>query len=400
MFKYLSPFKQLFYKNSKTNQNDDIVEYKNENVNIQPTEKIFKDEDVESLEEDVESLEEEDAESLEEEDAESLEEDDESLDEDVASLDKDGFRLPIEDASILIDEIPFFYLYTSTDMNKNMEIDNYLNEQNITKIKINIAIYKFNKTNYNPFLTFLLNYENNNKLLSFPYFNYTLSYSPKNDIDNCIEECKLKLLELFHILPDNNLKKINDFFTNTLEYKGYLHSSNVDELLIIFEYKDEKTIHPYWTTIHEIVNTKTRIKTPIPLIYKWFLEFPELIYILDIRETRIDIPYVLYSLDKVTTEETDKETYSIYKSKTKSLLPPYINHPQLGMKYYFTNNYVGEEAEDPNTRYVVFITRTYYILEDIANYKVESLSEYDSIYFQQQGEPIWAISNLDYFTTI
>ena len=225
-----------------------------------------------------------------------------------------------------------------------------------------------------------------------------------------MELCKLHVLELFNILPDTNITKINDFFHNTLLYKGYFHRNKeqIDELLIVYEYKnqDQVQVQHQWTTIHEIVNTQKRINIPIPIINKWFFQFSELYIITDIYDVIIDTPYVLYTLDVENTDQIKSPTFhskTINKSK-KTILPSFIYHPIFGMKFFFSNHYVGESEDnttDNEIRYVVFITKTLYILDDISEYKVTTdITNYNSIYFQQNGEPIWAITSVDFFTEI
>jgi hypothetical protein len=178
-------------------------------------------------------------------------------------------------------------------------------------------------------------------------------------------------------------------------YTGYIHNTqnNIDELLILFEYKEE--VNPkhklQWATLHEIINTKTLMRTQIPILYKWFLQFPDLLYMTDKYDTSIDIPFVLYSLDMDTS---DTSFYSVTTNTT-----PFIYYPKLGMKYFFSNNYIGEEGEEGTDRYVVFLNKTLYILDEKDEIK-ESISKYNSIYFQQKGEPIWAVSSVDFFTRI
>ena len=292
----------------------------------------------------------------------------------------------------------------STDINRDIEITSYLKQENITKIEVYIGIYNIHKTNYAPFLTYAL--VDNNKLLSFPRFSYedTSTSTSTEDNDNCIEECKLQVLSLFNIYPDSDIHKINDFFNKKMIYTGYIHNTqnNIDELLILFEYKEDVSIKHklQWATLHEIINTKTLMRTQIPILYKWFLQFPDLLYMTDKYDTVIDIPFVLYSLDTDTSDTSDTSFYTIANSKT--VLPPFIYYPKFGMKYFFSNNYIGEENEEneENTdRYVVFLNKTLYILDEKDEIK-ESISKYNSIYFQQKGEPVWAVSSVDFFTRL
>jgi hypothetical protein len=131
-----------------------------------------------------------------------------------------------------------------------------------------------------------------NKILKFPHF---FREEIKDDKDLYMEACKLYILELFHIYPDTNINKINMFFNETMLFKGYFHKTenNTDELLMVFEYKEDKQNFKsiIWATLHEINNTKKVMDISIPTTYSWFLTFPELLYLTDKIDKIIDIPY-------------------------------------------------------------------------------------------------------------
>lgn len=438
MFSNLSPLNQFQFKKSKNSeQSKEDKEKKNEELVEKEKEKEESDAE-ESEELDAEESEEEELEELEEsEESEELEEeiddeyssesesDDESDDEseeegeevkaegvEAEGAEAEGVEIiiekekRIEDAAIIIKGIPFYYLDNSTEINRDTDIVSYLNNENITKININICIYKINPTNFAPYLSFVLIEQN--KILKFPHF---FREEIKDDKDLYMEACKLHILELFHIYPDTNINKINMFFNETMLFKGYFHKTenNTDELLMVFEYKDDKPNFKsiIWATLHEINNTKKVMDISIPTTYSWFLTFPELLYLTDKIDKIIDIPFVLYSLDYENrtndNEENDnkdkeKENRKMYSSVTKpsSLFPPFSFHNKIGMKYFFSNNFV----EGIEERYVVFITKTLYILDSMADYEIKEISKYNSIYFQEEGEPIWAISSVDFFTKL
>jgi len=198
------------------------------------------------------------------------------------------------------------------------------------------------------------------------------------------------------------VNKMHHFFNESMLFKGFIHKNEkgMNELLMIFEYREEiKLKSIFWTSIHEITNTKMYIKKPIPTIYKWFIAFPDLLYMTDIKDTRIDIPFVLYSLD-ISKKDDPKKIEFQSVTKEYNLIPPFVFHPKLGMKYFFSNHYLGEYDNTEIVRYGVFITKTLYVLESITDYHFENISDYDSFYFQQNGEPIWAVSSIDFFTSL
>ena len=402
--------KQVKKPNSvkQVDANDNAEEEEKEEQEEQEKEK---DEEEQEKEKDEEEKEEKEEKEKEDEKEKEKEKEDEEEEEEEEEAEEDEYpEKRIEDASIILKDIPFYYLENGSDINKDKDIKTYLTNRDIIEIDVYIAIYKINQTNYLPFLSYAL-IKDNNELLSFPYFKHDTVVIDE-DKDPYLEECKLKILTLFNIFPDSNINKINNFFKKQIDYKGFYHNDseqNTNELLIVFEYKEEiekistnLTTSMYWATIHEIINTKQIINKQIPLIYKWFLTFPELLYITDQRDTRIEIPFVLYSLDKIDTEEvnnTNIEFHSVTK-KNNNLLPPFLFHPKLGMKYFFSTNYIETESEMEIDRYVVFITKTLYILDNISEYKINNISNYDSFYFQQKNEPIWAVSSVDFFTIL
>jgi hypothetical protein len=386
MFSYFSPFKQLLLKKSLKSIDKTTNDESEPKLETNKTSVFVEDEDTVKDDDTIK-----DDDTVEDEDT--VKDDDTIKDDDTVEDKKEKRE---EDACIILKGIPFYYLDNSTDINRDMSITSYLKEQNITNIEVHIGIHKINKTNYAPFLTYGL--AENKKLLSFPHFTYEIlngssDKEEEEEEEPCIEECKLQILSLFNIYPDSNIHKINDFFNKKMIYNGYIHT--IDELLIVFEYKEEQEDDNklQWATIHEIVNTKKIIQQPIPILYKWFLQFPDLMYMTDKYDTVIDIPFILYSLSK----SEDTNTFHTV-TNSNSVLPPFIYYPKFGMKYFFSNNYIDENPI-PLQRYVVFLTKTLYILDETKE-TTESISKFNSIYFQQDGEPIWAVSSVDFFSKL
>jgi hypothetical protein len=71
------------------------------------------------------------------------------------------------------------------------------------------------------------------------------------------------------------------FFNKKMIYNGYFHNNqnNIDELLIVFEYKEEEDKNKLqWATIHEIVNTKKVLQYKIDnATIKFFMNYQNLL---------------------------------------------------------------------------------------------------------------------------
>jgi len=332
--------------------------------------------------------------------------------------------------------------------------------QQDAKVEIHIGLYKLNSTiDYLPFVTYFLekNADNENDMYQFPHFTLSIPKDPLEDIlqMNCENECKTRLFRYLDIFPSETFSE--ETLANIV-FKGYVMREN--EVLAVFETRDQNSDsddlkNGEWVTLHEIINTKF-VHTHLvhPFVSKWFLENPDLLYIKDNRNNAIDIPYVLYLLEpnlksksksksniSVTggenktsstsstsststissvlssiqklpelitssisitdsdTSESVKETESKTKKVSKykpiersyAILPPKITHPNLGEIFLFSER--GTEI----ARKVVFITNTLYLLDQPPDFSLFSKKNYNSIYFQENGEPIWGIKNPVFF---
>jgi hypothetical protein len=172
-----------------------------------------------------------------------------------------------------------------------------------------------------------------------------------------------------------------------------------------------------WATIHELVNSnKIKNIAVKENVSEWFLNYSDLLYLKDIHRNPIDIPYVLYSLTKmdISKKQTEKKSeyktvmYSTYSSSYSSLhtiqiIPEEMDHPMYGPSFYFSN-YIWNEEDYKNIntieRYVAFPVNTLYILNINQTKDKDAIESCQSIYFQEQGKPIWCIKTIDYFAIL
>ena len=363
-----------------------------------------------------------------------------------------------QDAEFILDEpdivmqgVPYYYLNDTKDfMNDTLtrEWVDFLEERSEKEIEIQVAIYKLNDSIHHvPFVTYLLE-KNASNMYAFPRVTIPLLNEDKEkgkdveDILNytCDKECKKRVFHHLRILP--NKRFLTSRTLDHLVFKGYITGKKSNEILAVFETKNhfpDIRENCEWVTLHEIVNTKfIHSYTIHPLVSIWFLENSGLIYIKDKYNKPVEIPYVLYLLENMDSiqkgggkEEKSSSVFDflpqippisvpdIFSSKTEEgkeeeksqssirnnvskyqsiqtdygLLPESVKHPVLGDIFLFSEK--GTEI----ARNVVFITNTVYLLDQPPDFSLylEAKKNYDSIYFQEDGEPIWGVENALFF---
>ena len=305
------------------------------------------------------------------------------------------------------------------------------------------------------------NADNENDMYQFPHFTLSIPKDPVEDIlqINCENECKTRLFRYLDIFPSETFSEetlanivFKGYVMRENEVLAVFETRDSDS-----DDDDDADPNPdplkngEWVTLHEIINTKFVHKHLVhPFVSKWFLENPDLIYMKDNRNNAIDIPYVLYLLEpnlnsksnsksksnlsvtggenktsststissvlssiqklpelitssisisdtdtseSVKETETKKKKVSKYKpiERSYAILPPKITHSNLGEIFLFSER--GTEI----ARKVVFITNTLYLLDQPPDFSLFSKKKYNSIYFQEHGEPIWGIQNPVFF---
>jgi hypothetical protein len=278
----------------------------------------------------------------------------------------------------------------------------------------------------------------------------------------CDKECKKRIFHHLRILPNERFLTSNTLDRIVFKgYITREKSNEILAVFETKTVLPDIRENCEWATLHEMINTKfIHSYTIHPLISTWFLENSALIYIKDKRGNSVEIPYVLYLLEepkmgegkktkggenkekktekfneesasifdafpkitlpelpdifssktpseKITTSSPSPVSISSTKSSTKSkyrsiesdygVLPYPISHPDLGEIFLFSET--GTEA----ARNVVFITNTVYLLDqppDFSRYLEPSdpKKEFDSIYFQEEGEVRWGVENDSFFT--
>lgn len=375
----------------------------------------------------------------------------------------------LDEPDVIMRGIPFYYLNETEDfMNDTLTTEwlaNFEKEEG-GSVEIHLALYKLNTNiDYVPFVTYLL--EKTADMYQFPHFTMSIPNDPVEDVIqiNCENECKRRIFRYLDIFPSETFQEDT---LSSIVFKGYVMREK--EVLAVFEMKnsdsdsesdsesDSSIPNSEWVTLHEMINTKFVHKYLVhPFVSIWFLENPAMMYITDKFRNAVEIPYVLYLLQKdekkketIQNKEKKEETKkiggenepkkepttlsSIISSVTKlpemisssiiqeqtedtkeeepgsdpgsqknrksnytpiersyAILPPKITHLDLGKIFLFAER--GTEI----ARKVVFITNTLYLLDQPPKFSLFSKKNYDSIYFQEFGEPIWGVKNPVFF---
>ena len=325
-----------------------------------------------------------------------------------------------------------------------------------TTIPINICLYAINESvPDNVFLQYLL-YLNKDEYI-FPSFVYDHQYGADHDAFE--SACKEQVYEIVQYEPDATTHTTIDNFA---VFQGILKHN--DQLYVFIKINNSETkltttFHS-WAIIHEIINEKKIIRNKInSTVTELFTSHPNLIYIRDMDNIPINIPYMLYGLTTQTTlsqlatqkekeikndkeevkeeikndkeevkDEKEKEKekgggsilgdlYSSFSSSSSSSpsLPNYttISNPSVlmiprintsfGYYYFFSNDLMPNDP--PNIpRFVVFIDYTLYLIgndQDMQTFFKLNTNNNDvnktfsSIYFQINNRPIWGVRTID-----
>lgn len=367
----------------------------------------------------------------------------------------------LDEPDVIMRGIPFYYLNETEDfMNDTLTTEwlaNFEKEEG-GSVEIHLALYKLNTNiDYVPFVTYLL--EKTADMYQFPHFTMSIPNDPVEDVIqiNCENECKRRIFRYLDIFPSETFQEDT---LSSIVFKGYVMREK--EVLAVFEMKnsdsdsesDSSIPNSEWVTLHEMINTKFVHKYLVhPFVSIWFLENPAMMYITDKFRNAVEIPYVLYLLQKKETIQKDQKkeetkkiggenepkkepvtlssiitsvtklpeliSSSIIQEKTEdtkeeepgsdhgsqknrksnytpiersyAILPPKITHLDLGKIFLFA------ERGTKIARKVVFITNTLYLLDQPPKFSLFSKKNYDSIYFQEFGEPIWGVKNPVFF---
>ena len=319
-------------------------------------------------------------------------------------------------------KVPYYYLVECSEI----RMDFSPKDMNLLGKNIEIQLCLFNiqkNISFLPYLTFIQEiHQTSIEECFFPTIEYQVpNMTEETDIQQLFHNCCLeKIYEIFSFLP--NEKTTPKQLQKLAVYKGFILDGA--KLLVLYDVsKSKQSISKessksyIWATIHELVNSnKIKNIAVKENVSEWFLNYSDLLYLKDIHRNPIDIPYVLYSLTKmdISKKQTEKKSeyktvvYSTYSSSYSSLhtiqiIPEEMDHPMYGPSFYFSN-YIWNEEDYKNIntieRYVAFPVNTLYILNINQTKDKDAIESCQSIYFQEQGKPIWCIKTIDYFAIL
>ena len=326
-------------------------------------------------------------------------------------------------ADVILNDIPFYYLNDGNEWLYDEIPESILTDK--TELDIYVGLYHLNTSvPFAPFLTYLLEKTSNGQYFHFPHFQHKYISGDSTDILNvkCQNECKKKIFQHLNVVPNEH--SYETIFQSVV-FKGYVvREKDILALFIVEEHVPSTDLEESvcWTTLHEMINTKKINNISVhPFVSDWFLEHPSLIYIKDKYNNNIDIPYVLYLLENVSGTSTPRTVSksvsglaieSLQNTERKyDIVPPMVKHPILEDIFLFSGELkVGAntslESMEKISRYVVFITHTLYLLEDVdkagepdfSRFFQEKQKPYSSIYFQDKTEiPIWGLYSVQFF---
>jgi hypothetical protein len=310
----------------------------------------------------------------------------------------------------------YYYLPHHDPLDYEMEFSLTPNE----KIKVELCLYVIsNSSTQDPYLAFVL--ENKEELFSFPFFDYTYII-PNNKYERKEEEEEEhsyettlfnlvlnKIFSLFQIQMDMKNKKQMKYFLSWRKnsYKGHIWNESTKTLQIVLDvsyflpfikltkYLLSATLPKesiQWSVLHEIVHLKKLRDIPIsPSVASFFMEEKDAL-LLNIKNrfgASTYIPFMMYSCvwqetEFVTTEDSD------------TILPPLSKHPILGSMYFFSNSPLNGST-CPSRRYIVYPTKTIYMIKSLSLELFNTEVFYNSVYFQEKKQPIWGIQNASFF---
>ena len=324
--------------------------------------------------------------------------------------------LPPTCRNIFREEDFYFYLPKSDPLDYEMEF--YLSPN--TKITIELCLFVIsNSSTQDPFLTFVL--EKKEEVFSFPFLYYThvitnkkLERKEDEDDDHSYETSIFnlilnKIFSLFEIQMDmKNKKQMKQFLSwRTKSYKGHLFNENTKTLQVVLDvsfflsfvkltkYLLSATLlkeSEQWSVLHEIIHLKKLRDIPIsPSVGSFFMEEKDAL-LLNIKNrfgSSTYIPFMMYSCfwqetEFVTSEDSD------------TILPPLSTHPNLGTMYFFSN-YPLNGSKCPSKRFIVYPTKTIYMIKSLSLQLFDVDTFYNSVYFQEKKQPIWGILNASFF---
>jgi len=411
---------QMYKPYSKRNK-----KYINNKKKLQENKESSSDEEIESSsDEEIES-------SSDEENKES------SSDEEIESSsdeESESNELPLHENSIYNYDNESYIVDNEKFLQKRF--DDIQTEQ---KYAMNMCIYKCARNGYNPYLLFLMVYDESTKTYMFPKYQDIFHESKENSVEEIeelfINEYKKKLFDIF---PPNTFENLDNFeieegptnIYNDELYKGfYLHENSKNEITMVYDATRinipfSKMKRYSWVSPYEIFVSKQVKITPISNEVHDILEeitqnnsngkdFYHLKRVTD--QSYVETPYILFMCiqkdasslafdllnmnKKIIYEnviEKDDETY-------ETILFPEIQHKELGNYTFFSSLPITQS--ELIKRYAVFIDLHTLYLEPDKNEKLmniysEDTNQYSAITFVENNVQLWCIKSPIFITEI
>lgn len=346
----------------------------------------------------------------------------------------------------IIDSDKMYYIHDD-DLPKKIAIDRDLSKP----IKLNFAFYKIIKLLERPFVVFYFN--KNNKAFQTYYEFIEKETNPdlfKEHITNLNESEQLGVDKKITDETEPPVRNIIDIRSNKLtgggegdieqiyleecnkiindnikqsdlekggiitEYKGFEEIEELNSIYAFFEKKDDSQIelssNSCFAIIDDIIK-KNIINIPVSEpITRMFTENPDLLYMKDENDEKIDIPISVYLCKKSGSSYVNVDTYD--SDSSESLDNEFIIHHDIfGDVYLFTIEPIGSVLNiftPSNKRFALFVENDLVIDNsiEIAKYisnhpeKNTTFSDYKCISFMENGNKYWAVKSKLLFTEI
>ena len=306
----------------------------------------------------------------------------------------------------IFNDKPYYYL-TDSQSQFIPEFDSVENEP------INYYLYLYivcNNTNYDPYLSCMLQYDEQSKMYNFPSFTYKpIALDDEQTHDTYIlNMCYDIIYPLFNIdetnVTDEFLDYSKDCFKGSYYYENMSHgyiAFNVEKFIAYLKgpsktlsdhfHKQDKTPKYSWAILDEIVNQKKIHNIGIhPDVRDTFDNYE---WIKDIRNEEnevTEIPKMLYSCivkkNKIETKLTEKEQ--------RRMLPPKSNISGLDNVYAFIESIDDAQySEIFNVpRYVIFLGNMKKMDNETIDENILKLPIH-SFQMKVKDQPIYVVTN-------
>ena len=297
-------------------------------------------------------------------------------------------------------------------------------------IELHDTQYLFN--NFQPFIQYVLEKKNDgilnvgsylgvgSDLYDFPQSSYECNVFSNQEEEDDSEKSQQQIhfentcFQFVLSCFDKNV----DIHNNTIDisklYKGFIQNKENENIINLYVFFDVTPIINYLkksqytlSIMDEILYKKkiysTSINENVTNLFKKNIYLSK-IYLIDNSESEIEVlfPFQLYLCNY-----TEGEYLNIKKETVELNHIEQIEHPLLGMAYYFSTYPIKEYESENLKRFSCFMVNDLYIKNDIIEFEEEEKEKIkddvlsaSTIYFYENELQLWGIKNMIHFTEL